>query len=104
EQILDYGQYQQALAPGAPVTDQYRHLFSLRLTRLLLNQNLRLSLFAYYSPSDQDFYLRPKASYKLSDHWNLEAGGNLFAGRHDHTFFGQFDRTTNLYAGVRYSF
>lgn len=104
EQILDHDGYLAGLAPGAPAADEYRHLLTLRLTRLLLDQNLRLSLFAYWSPSDRDVYLRPKASYKLSDHWNLEAGGNLFAGRDDHTFFGQFDRNTNLYAGARYSF
>jgi hypothetical protein len=104
EYMQDYPQYQSSLSPGTPEADEYRHLFTLRLTRLFFNQNLTLSLFGYYSPSDQDAYLRPKVSYKASDRLTLETGGNIFAGSDDHTFFGQFDRNTNLYAGVRYSF
>ena len=84
--------------------DENRHLFTLRLTRLLMDQNLTLSLFTFYSPSDNDTYLRPKANYKATDHWTLEAGGNIFLGEKVDTFFGQFERNSNLYAGVRYSF
>ena len=104
EIIQNYDEYRAALTPGAPEADEYRHLLTMRLTKLMLNQNLRLSLFAYYSPSDKDTYLRPKAHYKVTDHWAIEAGGNLFGGSDDHTFFGQFDRNTNIYAGARYSF
>ncbi|HIJ78636.1 MAG: hypothetical protein OEY01_05865 [Desulfobulbaceae bacterium] len=104
EVITNYDEYRAALTPGTPQADEYRHLLTMRLTKLMLNQNLRLSLFAYYSPSDKDTYLRPKAHYKVSDHWAIEAGGNLFAGSDDHTFFGQFDRNTNIYAGARYNF
>jgi hypothetical protein len=104
ERILDHDRYLAALPTGSPAADENRHLLTIRLTRLLLGQNLRLSLFAYYSPSDRDFYLRPKAHYKLTDQWSVEAGANLFGGADDHTFFGQFDRSTNLYAGARYSF
>jgi len=31
-------------------------------------------------------------------------GANVFLGRRDHTFFGQFEHDSNVYAGVRYSF
>ena len=68
------------------------------------NQNLTLSLFVYVSPSDQDTYLRPIARYKLTDDWLLVGGGNLFYGKYDHTFFGQFENNNSLYAAVRYSF
>ena len=69
-----------------------------------MNQNLAVSLFAYYSPSDADAYLRPSVSYKIDDHWSAEVGGNVFVGKDDHTFFGQFDRNTNVYAALRWSF
>ena len=69
-----------------------------------MNQNLTLSLFAFYSPSDHDAYLRPKIKYRIDDHWSAEAGGNIFVGENEHTFFGQFEKNTNLYIGVRYSF
>jgi hypothetical protein len=32
------------------------------------------------------------------------AGGNIFAGEEDHTFFGQFAENSNVYGAVRYSF
>jgi hypothetical protein len=84
--------------------DEHRHLLTLRLTKLLMNQNLILSLFAYYSPSDNDGYLRPKAKYKLSDHWQIDGGLNLFFGKEEHTFWGRFQDNTNAYIGLRYSF
>lgn len=103
EQMLDYPEYRAALGAG-PARDRYRHLLTLRLTKLLMNQNLRCSLFAYYSPSDQDVYFRPNINYKASDNLALEVGANLFGGEHLHTFFGQFKDNTNVYGGIRYSF
>jgi hypothetical protein len=104
EWMLDYSEYKSSLPPGAVQKDEYRHVLTLRLTRLFMNQNLKLSLFAYYSPSDKDSYLRPKIHYKVSDRWSVDAGGNIFSGKDDHTFFAQFEDNTNAYAGVRYSY
>ncbi|MDX9866821.1 MAG: hypothetical protein RBT78_02740 [Kiritimatiellia bacterium] len=104
EQMLDHGAYQRTLPDGMRTTDELRHVVTLRLTRLLMNQNLQLGAFLYFSPSDHDTYLRPKASYKIDDHWIAEIGGNLFFGEEDHTFFGQFERNNNLYASLRYGF
>jgi len=105
EWMMDYDRYLAgARTMGIHPRDKVRHLATLRLTKLLMSQNLKLSLFTYYSPSDGDAYLRPKAHYKIDDHWSAEVGANLFLGAHDHTFFGMFERNTNAYAGVRYSF
>ena len=104
EWMMDYSGYKSSLPPGAAQKDEYRHVITFRLTRLMMNQNLKLSLFAYYSPSDEDAYFRPKAHYKVSDRWAVEAGGNIFSGKDDHTFFGQFKDNTNAYAGTHYSF
>ena len=100
----DYEAYLHALPPGQKSADEYRHVLTVRLTKMLLNQNLRLSLFGYYSPSDQDGYLRPNGHYKINDRWAVEGGGNLFFGAADHTFFGQFKDNSNVYAGLRCSF
>ncbi len=103
EQMLDYGAYKAALTvPQAQ--DQYRHVVTMRLTKLLMNQNLTLSLFSYYSPSDEDAYLRPNVHYKASDNLALEAGANVFFGDQPHTFFAQFENNTNIYTALRYSF
>jgi hypothetical protein len=74
------------------------------LCRLLPPAESHLSLFAFYSPSEDDAHLRPKAAYKLSDEILFTLGANVFLGAHDDTFFGQFEDNTNVYARVRYSF
>lgn len=104
EWMMDHGDYRRTLPPGVRPRDEFRHLLTARLTQLLMNQNLRLSLFVFYSPSDADAYLRPKAHYKIDDHWSVEAGANLFFGARDHTFFGQFEENSNIYGAIRFSF
>lgn len=104
EQMQDYGEYKSGLPEGMPARDKDRHVLTLRLTKLLMQQNLELSLFAYYSPSDQDMYARPHVEYQIDDHWRIDAGANIFDGKDEHTFFGQFEKNSNAYAGIRYSF
>lgn len=104
EQMQDYSAYRQSLPVGQPVRDENRQVWTLRLTKQLLSQKLTLSLFNYWSPTDEDYYLRPQLRYKLTDTWLLTCGGNLFGGDQDHTFFGQLEDNSNVYAGARYSF
>ena len=104
EKINHYDNYEQSLPAGMHARDEYRHLLTARFTQLLMDQNLTLSLFAYYSPSDNDGYVRPKFSYKLNDNWLLDGGFNLFWGEDDYTFWGRFRDNTNVYVGLRYSF
>jgi hypothetical protein len=104
EWMQEYEAYKSTLPAGTTAKDEFRHVLTLRLTKLLMNQNLRLSLFTYYSPSDKDGYIRPKVHYKITDQWAIETGANIFVGKDDYTFFGQFQNNTNAYAGVRWSF
>lgn len=104
EHMLDFAAYRAALPEGMPPADENRHVLTLRLTWLGLHQNLRLSLFTFYSPSDNDAYLRPSASYRIDDHWTASIGANLFMGESERTFFGQFEDATNAYASLRYGF
>jgi hypothetical protein len=83
EQLMHYSDYKRT-TPFAN-RDQFRQLLTLRLTKLLLNQNLRLSMFTYFSPTDRDVYLRPNVNYKLSDSLFWEAGANIFFG--DYPYF-----------------
>ena len=103
EQLLHYGQYRANL-PSGPARDEYRHLMTLRLTKLLMNQNLRCMLFTYFSPTDKDVHFRPSINYKVNDNLAVETGANIFFGEHQHTFFGQFEKNTNIYTALRYSF
>ncbi len=103
EHMLDHSRYERNLTSG-PARDRDRHLTSVRLTKLSMNQNLKSSLFTYYSPTDKDVHLRPNLNYKASDSLALELGANIFFGDHQNTFFGQFQDNTNIYIGLRYSF
>ncbi len=103
EYMTDYGRHKDS-RPSGLVRDRDRHVLTLRLTKLLMSQNLRLSFFSYYSPSDDDVYMRPNVHYKLSDDLAVELGANIFFGDHPGTFFGQFQNNTNIYTAVRCSF
>jgi len=105
EHMMDYDAYANGLLANLIATrDNDRHVFTVRLTKRLMNQNLILSLFTYYSPSDGDAYLRPGVKYKVHDRWTLECGGNVFMGESNSSFFGQFKNNTNVYVASRLAF
>lgn len=101
EWLQDYDDYRDTLPVGLDARDQWRQVVTARLTKLLLRDDLSLSLFAFYSPSDVDLYLRPTASWKLNDVWRLSGGFNLFGGEKETTFFGQFEDNSNAYLALR---
>ncbi len=84
--------------------EQNRTLVTTRLTWRDRRDDLTLSLFAFYSPSDEDGHLRPRLDYRFDDHLSLSTGFNLFWGENDYSFFGQFEDNNNAYARVRYAF
>ncbi len=104
EHMVHHARFMQNLPAGAFAQDENRHTLTVRLTQLLLQQNLRLSLFTFYVPSDGEAYLRPMAHYKVSDAWSATVGGNIFTGDGQSTFFGQLDDNSNVYARARYSY
>ncbi|MDR9468232.1 hypothetical protein, partial [Marinospirillum sp.] len=72
--------------------EEYRQLLTTRLTYRQWRGDLVWSLFAFVSPSDEDYYLRPSATYRVSDALTLSAGGNIFGGENNYSFFGQFEK------------
>jgi len=104
ERKLDYNKYVNALPSGALKDDQNKHLLTVSLTKLMLQQNLVLSAFNFYSPSGKDGYVRFNFSYKVSDELRIDGGGNFFYGQEDHTFFSQLKNNNNIYVGVRRNF
>lgn len=103
EQLLRYQDYRDTFAGEHP-RDEFRHVLTVQITKLLMNQNLELSLSGYWSPSDHDAYLRPKVLYKWTDHIKQEVGANIFLGQRDDTMFGQYKANTNIHMALRYSF
>jgi hypothetical protein len=81
--------------------DELRQVGTLRLTRLLMNQNLILSGFLFVAPTDEDGYLRGSVEYKWTDTLTTTLGGNWFFGSNPDSFFGQLEDNSNLYIAVR---
>ncbi|MEA2081724.1 MAG: hypothetical protein U9O97_03185 [Elusimicrobiota bacterium] len=104
EHIEDYGNYVSSLFPGVTAKDENRRLLTMRLTKSAMKQNLVMSAFVFYSPTDKDMYLRPKVSYQASDSLFFETGANIFGGENVHTFFGQFTENDNIYFRVKRGF
>ncbi len=84
--------------------DESRHLITTRLNYRLQRDKINLSLFVFYSPTDNDNYLRPSLSYRIDDSWSIDVGANIFSGNKDYTFWGQFDKNDNVYCRVRFSY
>jgi hypothetical protein len=104
EVMEDHSNYKANLPQGSPETERYRDIVTLRLNRLLKHQTLRLSLFVFYSPVDKDYLGQPQISYKLSDEFTISVGANIFGGKNETTFFGQFDKNDNVYTSMRFDF
>jgi hypothetical protein len=102
--IEDYSAYRNARLPGSMSRDRNRHVITARLTKLMMNQDLRLSLFAFVSPSDEDAFVRPELHYKFDDRRSMELGANVFVGDQNTTFFGQLESNSNIYAAFRHNF
>ncbi len=104
EWMQEHAAYRKSAPPGMPRADELRQVVTLRLTKLLRNQNLRASVFAYYSPTDGDASLRPRLHYTVTDRWAGEVGGTVFLGEEEHTFFSQFETASNVFGSIRFSF
>ncbi|HPF77724.1 MAG TPA: hypothetical protein PLF01_00410 [Alphaproteobacteria bacterium] len=104
ERTMDFDSLKRNAPAGSPLPEENRHVVTLRLTKMLMNQDLTLSLFNFWSPNESDGYVRPKVNYKINDQWTAEAGANIFYGESRDTFFGQLEDNTNIYASLRYSF
>lgn len=84
--------------------DERRHLITNRMTWRAGMDKYTTSLFTFYSPSDNDFYLRPQFTYRHSDQWSLVVGGNVFGGSSNQTFFNQLQDASNAYLRLRFNY
>jgi hypothetical protein len=104
EQTLDHDE----LIDNSPFPDkepeEFRQVITNRLTWRLARDHYTVSLFTFYSPSDDDFYVRPVFSWRRDDHWQLAVGANLFGGSEPHTFFNQLRDGSNAYLRLRYNY
>ena len=85
-------------------TDEYRQVITFGLHYRTRQDKLTLSWFSFYSPSDQDYFLKPSAHYRINDNWQLTGGLNLFGGKNPHTTFAQMENSSNSYLRLRYQY
>lgn len=104
ERINDYDAFRKSHPVNNQQDDRTRHVVTVRLTKLTFNQNLVLSAFNFWSPNQEDGYLRLNASYKFTDNWYAEIGSNNFYGDNESSFFGQFKDNSNIFVSIRRSF
>ncbi len=104
EYMQDYNNYEVSLPAGFPKTDKIHQLITLRLTQMLKYNTLRLGLFTFYSPDEEDYFVIPEARYNITDSLWTSVGVNIFGGKDSQTFFGQLDKNDNLFATIRYEF
>jgi hypothetical protein len=104
EYMHNYSAYVNSLPSGFPKDRKYHDLTSVRLTQLLIHQTMRLSFFAFYSPSVGDYLLNPEIKYNFTDHIWAAIGSNIFGGGNHASYFGQLDKNDNIYVQVRYEF
>lgn len=103
EYMRDYDEYKEGLTDGSPAYPRLRDLASLRMTYLLMHQDLRLSWFSFRSLSDGDYLLNPEARYNFSDNLWAAVGANIFGGEAG-TQFGSLDENDCVYMQARYGF
>lgn len=104
EHVQDHG----ALIASSPAPerepDAWRTVATLRLTHRALRDRLVSSLFAFVSPTDEDFYLRPSVTWRRDDHWSFSSGLNALGGSSDRTFFGQLEDDSNAWLRARFNY
>ena len=104
ELMSQYKEYKANLPPAFFRKKKIHQYITLRVTKFLKYQTVKLSLFTFYSPDEEDFFITPEASINVTDNMLLSLGVNLFVGVKDNTSFGQHDKNDNIYALARYSF
>jgi hypothetical protein len=104
ELMHKYSQYEDNLPSTFAKKEKLHQYITLRLTKLLKYQTLKVSLFSFYSPDDEDFLVMPEVSYNFTDNLQAILGANIFGGSNNNTTLGQHDRNDNVYLTVRYSF
>lgn len=103
EQMLDYEGYVDSVV-GENALDELRHVLTLRATQLFWQQTLKFSSIIFFSPTDQDCFLKSDLTYQINDSWQWNLGLNWFYGESDRTFYAQFENNSNLYTSLRLNF
>jgi hypothetical protein len=92
---------QQAVASSQ--LDAFQQGASVRIGNKWLNETLEAEVAAVTNITYRDYFLRPKLSYLIDDHWKVSFGANIFQGGKD-TFFALFKDRSAVFAELRYNY
>ena len=104
EKTQQYNAFTQSNMFADEQVDEFRQLTTMRLRYSTLQQKLVYSLFVFYSPTDQDSYLKPAINFRYDDNLSFSAGANIFSGKKKYSFFGQHQENSNVWLRARFSF
>ena len=104
EYTHDYQELKLLFPAPADRPRKARQVITTRWTLNTQQSNLVYSLFLFFSPSDDDYYMIPNVMYRMGDNWQFNGGANLLSGKQDYTLFGQMETNSNIYFRAKYIF
>ena len=104
EQTIDYGALTQSIPVAALRPDKTRQVVTLRARKVWPENQVTATIFAAFSSTDQDGYIRANLNWSITDNLTLEAGSNILYGAQQTTQFAQLQSNSNIFVAARYGF
>jgi hypothetical protein len=84
--------------------EKISHGISFRPALKIMYETLTLEILSYYNFSTEEIYIKPKATYAITDALTCIVGGEIYGGP-DHTLFGMVNETlSSLFVELKASF
>ena len=83
-------------------TEQNTSMITARISKELLNNTLKLSVYGMLDVDNVGFYVRPAADYLLSDQITLSLGADILGGRRG--TFKTYDKNTQIWVKGKFFF
>ena len=83
-------------------TEQNTSMITARISKELLNNTLKLSVYGMFDVDNVGFYVRPAADYLLNDQITLSLGGDILGGRRG--IFKTYKKNTQIWVKGKYFF
>lgn len=83
--------------------DTVQNGWSARIAKRFWNDTLDCELLTLHYLERNDFFLKPRLSYALTDAWTATVGGEIFGGPR-YSFLGRLKKNTGAFTELRYSF
>ena len=83
-------------------TEQNTSMITARISKELLNNTLKLSVYGMFDVDNVGFYVRPAADYLLNDQITISLGGDWLGGRRG--MFKTYKKNTQIWVKGKYFF